>query len=181
MADWISIILALIASLAGALLSNFLPRLARMKDKRLMVRSQDGRTEEVVVPAKSSQVDIERLILDAKEFEKHIGELIKAQVGISGKNFHVVSPKRSGPDFVIPELGLGFEVKTKITSGDKSISRYFDGDHTIDHIYLIVRDAPREDYTKSIRSFIEDGKISIIGAHDERLLVDEIYHAINQE
>lgn len=178
MEDFIAIFMASIASIMGIVAMLSSKYFSAKRNKVLEVKDADGKTEEVMVPAASSHAEIQRLILDAKNFEHHVGEILKRTIETSGKNFSLISPKSDGPDFIIPELGLGFEVKTQISERTTNNSKHFTESEGVDHIFLVVRDNPRDNTNAVMRKLTESGKISVIGGASDDILTSELMRAL---
>jgi hypothetical protein len=178
MEDFIAIFMASIASILAIIAAILSKMVSTKRNKVLEVKDADGKTEEVMVPASSSHAEVQKLVLDAKYFEKHVGDILRQTIAISGNSFSLVSPKSGGPDFIVPELGLGFEVKTRISNRMTNTLKSFAESDGINHIFLVVRDSPKDKMNLDIEKLTAGGKISVISEANDDVLYKKLARAL---
>lgn len=181
MEDFVTISLTFAASAISALVMLLTKRVNQSRDKILEVKDAEGRTEEVVVPASSSQAEVQKLVLDAKKFEKHVGEVLRRLIDLSGKEISLVSNELDKVDFIIPELGLGFEVKNRVSEGALLAAQSLVDGGMLNHVYLIVKDNSHKTSRRISEIINNNEKVSVLLGGDDDVLVNQLQLAVDKK
>lgn len=181
----------MIAALAGSLASFLtvigIQSFGVKKKKTIIVQDQDGRQEEVIVPAAASENDVRSLVIESVNFEKHIGDLLAQEITKYGIHLKLETP-RKGPDFVISGHGkrIGIEVKTRLNDPTRFLSLYFDKSagpgvrNQLERVFLVLKEKPKDRDILKVQDFVDRGKLSIIQSADDGEVVRRLNAAIGE-